>query len=211
MFQLHYLFQIRVAGDIFVSEENIEETDFQNYLNNTCTMWVKCQVTCMNVWYLLLFNLTLKVFVLWKSKLLPQLLHLVLPDVCQVHLCPLCWWPGSAGSDDVQHHCHCHHSNSIRVGMSVWQYDTMTNIILNHLVRFLCSMTLDILLTPGETIKEKICMLKNIEKFSIFTQENEDRRDHSLKYKLILTFLIFLFELSNQYFCHSARCLRFST
>lgn len=42
IFQLHYLFQIRVAGDIFVSEENIKENlpDFQDYLNNTCTMWV---------------------------------------------------------------------------------------------------------------------------------------------------------------------------
>ena len=40
MFQLHYLFQIRVAGDIFVSGENIEENlpDFQEYLDNTCTM-----------------------------------------------------------------------------------------------------------------------------------------------------------------------------
>ena len=56
-------------------------------------------------------------------------------------------------------------------------------------------MTLDIFLKPGETIKEKICMLKNIEEFSIFTQENKDRRDYSLKYKLILTILIFLFEL----------------
>ena len=66
-------------------------------------------------------------------------------------------------------------------------------------------MTLDIFLKPGETIKEKICMLKNIEEFSIFTQENEDRRDYSLKYKLILTILIFLFELSNQYFYRSAK------
>ena len=66
-------------------------------------------------------------------------------------------------------------------------------------------MTLDIFLKSGETIKGKICMLKNIEEFSIFTQENEDRRDYSLKYKLILTILICLFELSNQYFYRSAK------
>ena len=66
-------------------------------------------------------------------------------------------------------------------------------------------MTLDIILKPRETIKGKICTLKNIEEFSIFTQENEDRRDYSLKYKLILITLVFLFELSNQYFYRSAK------
>lgn len=68
-------------------------------------------------------------------------------------------------------------------------------------------MTLDIMHKPGypnNFIKGKICMLKDIEEFSIFTQENEDRRDYSLKYKLILVILIFLFEISNQYFYHSA-------
>ena len=42
IFQFHYLFQTRVAGDIFVSGENIEENlpDFQDYVNNTCTMYV---------------------------------------------------------------------------------------------------------------------------------------------------------------------------
>lgn len=90
----------------------------------------------------------------------------------------------------------------------VWLCDSLanvTNINVNDLVRFLCSMTLDIFLNPGKTIKEKICMLKNIEEFSIFTQDNEDRRDYSLKYKLILTILICLFELSNQYFYYSAK------
>ena len=66
-------------------------------------------------------------------------------------------------------------------------------------------MTLDIFLNPRETIKGKICTLKNIEEFSIFTQENEDRRDYSLKYKLILGVLVSLFELSNQYFYRSAK------
>ena len=66
-------------------------------------------------------------------------------------------------------------------------------------------MTLDMVIKSRETIKGKICTLKNIEEFSIFTQENEDRRDYSLKYKLILTILVFLFELSNQYFYHSAK------
>ena len=75
------------------------------------------------------------------------------------------------------------------------------------LFRFLCTTVLDIFLKPGypnNFIKGKICMLKNIEEFSIFTQENEDRRDYSLKYKLILSILIILFEISNQYFCSSA-------
>ena len=69
-------------------------------------------------------------------------------------------------------------------------------------------MTLDIVLKPGypnNFIKGKICMLRNIEEFSIFTQENEDRRDYSVKYKLILTILICLFELSNQFFYNSAK------
>ena len=66
-------------------------------------------------------------------------------------------------------------------------------------------MTLDMVIKSRETIKGKICTLKNIEEFSIFTQENEDRRDYSLKYKLILTCLVCLFELSNQYFYHSAK------
>ena len=66
-------------------------------------------------------------------------------------------------------------------------------------------MTLDMVIKSRETIKGKICTLKNIEEFSIFTQENEDRRDYSLKYKLILTILICLFELSNQYFFYSAK------
>ena len=138
---------------------------------------------------------------LWKSKLLPQFLYHVLPHVCPLHLCPLCRWFGTAGSENVQYPCNCHHSNLIRV----WPYDALINIINNDLGRFLCTMTLDMFLKPGETIKGKICTLKNIEEFSIFTQESEDRRDYSLKYKLILTILIFLFELSNQYFYHSAK------
>ena len=80
-------------------------------------------------------------------------------------------------------------------------------LFYNDLVRFLSSMTLGIWTNAGETIKEKICMLKNIEEFSIFTQDNEDRRDYSLKYKLILSILICLFELSNQYFYRSAKYL----
>ena len=92
---------------------------------------------------------------------------------------------------------------------SLFGYDCIMTLFIilfyNDLVRFLSSMTLGIWTNPGETIKEKICMLKNIEEFSIFTQENKDRRDYSLKYKLILSFLICLFELSNQYFYRSAK------
>ena len=39
--QIHFLFLIRVAGDIFSSMENIEEKvqDFQDYLNTICTRY----------------------------------------------------------------------------------------------------------------------------------------------------------------------------
>ena len=58
---------------------------------------------------------------------------------------------------------------------------------------------------PNNFIKGKLCMMKNIEEFSVSFQEKEDTRDFSLKYKLIMISLMFLIESSNQYFYLSAR------
>ena len=43
MFQQHFLFQIRIVGDIFISGDYIEQDvpDIQHYLDNTCRKWVK--------------------------------------------------------------------------------------------------------------------------------------------------------------------------
>ena len=58
---------------------------------------------------------------------------------------------------------------------------------------------------PKNFIKGKICMLKDIEEFSAAFQEKNDTREFSLKYKLLMISLMFLFESSNQYFFYSAR------
>ena len=62
---------------------------------------------------------------------------------------------------------------------------------------------------PKNFIKGKICMLKDIEEFSAAFQEKNDTREFSLKYKLLMISLMFLFESSNQYFFYSARQVHF--
>ena len=52
-------------------------------------------------------------------------------------------------------------------------------------------------------------MLKDIEEFSAAFQEKNDTREFSLKYKLLIISLMFLFESSNQYFFYSARYVYF--
>ena len=52
-------------------------------------------------------------------------------------------------------------------------------------------------------------MLKDIEEFSAAFQEKNDTREFSLKYKLLMISLMFLFESSNQYFFYSARQVHF--
>ena len=43
IFQQHFLFQIRIVGDIFISGDYIEQDvpDIQHYLDNNCRKWVK--------------------------------------------------------------------------------------------------------------------------------------------------------------------------
>ena len=55
LFQQHFLFQIRIVGDIFISGDYIEEdvTDIQSYLNQTCKKWVNTKQ------WLILINLLL--------------------------------------------------------------------------------------------------------------------------------------------------------
>ena len=50
LFQQHFLFQIRIVGDIFISGDYIEEdvTDIQSYLNQTCKKWVNTTMTDLN-------------------------------------------------------------------------------------------------------------------------------------------------------------------
>ena len=200
IFQFHYLFQIRVAGDIFVSGENLP--DFQDFQDNTCTMWVMwCMMHAGNQFLKSLYLLSRYIcfgslnfflsFSIMYCLMFARFIYVRYADGL------------------IQQGVRMFNIIVIVIIASLygWVWVTLTNtfVILISLVRFLCSMTLDIFLNPGETIKEKICMLKNIEEFSIFTQENKDRREYSLKYKLILTILIFLFEISNQYFYHSAK------
>ena len=58
---------------------------------------------------------------------------------------------------------------------------------------------------PNNFIKGRICTLKEIEEFSEAFQEDNDTREFSLKNKLLMSILMCLFEISNQYFYHSAR------
>ena len=58
---------------------------------------------------------------------------------------------------------------------------------------------------PNNFIKGKLCMMKNIEEFSVSFQEKEDTRDFNLKHKLVMIMTMFLIETSNQYFYFSAR------
>ena len=55
---------------------------------------------------------------------------------------------------------------------------------------------------PDNFIKGKLCMMKNIEEFSASFQKKRDSRN---KYRLVMIVLMFLLEMSNQYFYLSAR------
>ena len=55
---------------------------------------------------------------------------------------------------------------------------------------------------PDNFIKGKLCMMKNIEEFSAPFQKKRDSRN---KYRLVMIVLMFLLEMSNQYFYLSAR------
>ena len=55
---------------------------------------------------------------------------------------------------------------------------------------------------PDNFIKGKLCMMKNIEEFSASFHK---KRDSRTKYRLVMIVLMFLIEMSNQYFYISAR------
>ena len=125
--QIHFLFLIRVAGDIFSSMENIEEKvqDFQDYLNTICTRYAseldlvilefRHRKLPLPLYKRMNYNYFLKILGFWKHKLLPEFLHPVLPDVRKVHLRSIRLRLHRERCEDLQHSGLGHHLLSIRV------------------------------------------------------------------------------------------------